>query len=232
MAKGIFITGTDTGVGKTVIASALAMLLKMSGVNVGVMKPVETGCKNRNGNLLPEDGSTLKKYAMVSDDLKDISPCRFKNPLAPMAASIFEKKRVNIKLIKKSFERLRKAHDFIIVEGIGGLLVPISENFFTSDLAKLFEFPLLIVCHPGLGTLNHTFLTARVAANLKLSVKGIVINNYNFETRDLAMMTNIGIIKKILKTEFLIPFPNLKNLHSEKFFAAARKYLKNLAQDL
>jgi len=232
MAKGIFITGTDTGVGKTIIACALATFLKEQGVNVGVMKPIETGCNNRNGKLLPGDAIMLKKYSMSLDDLNDISPCRFKNPLAPMAAAMFEKRKVDLTVIKKSFDQLKKNHDFLIVEGIGGLLVPIKRNFFVADLAKLLGFPILIVCHPGLGTLNHTFLTTREAKKINLPIKGIVINNYNFKTRDLAYRTNPNLIKRILKPKYLTSFPTLKNLNYKTLLNASRKHLKELADIL
>src|SRR3990172_9269260 len=232
MAKGIFITGTDTGVGKTVIACALSLLLKQKGMDVGVMKPIETGCKWKNGKLFPEDGSMLKRYSMASDNLEDVSPCRFSNPLAPMAAEMIEKRGIDLKKIKASFERIREKHDFMIIEGIGGLLVPIKKNFFVSDLAKFFGFPLLIVCHPGLGTLNHTFLTVREGTKMNLFIKGIIINNYNSKTRDIACKTNPAIINKILKPKNLIAFPKLNKLNSETLLRIGKKYLMKLADIL
>ena len=232
MAKGIFITGTDTGVGKTIISCALAALLKKRFVDAGVMKPIETGCKVKKGKLFPEDAAMLKTYAGISDKLEDISPCRFKSPLAPMAASLVEKKKVNMERIKNCFEQLKKAHDFLIIEGIGGLLVPIKKNLFVSDLIKSFNFPVIIVCHPGLGTLNHTLLTFREAKRSNLRIKGIIINNYDYESKDLAYRTNPAIIKKLLKPEFVIPFPRLKKIKYNTILNAAEKHLKAVADIL
>lgn len=232
MAKGIFITGTDTGVGKTVISCALAVLLRKHGINVGVMKPIETGCNYKKGKLFPEDAAKLKTYAGTSDRLEDISPCRFKSPLAPMVASMVEKKKVNLRVIKKNFEQLKKTHDFLIIEGIGGLVVPINKNLFVSDLIKSFNLPVIIVCHPGLGTLNHTILTFREAKRSNLKIKGIIINNYDYKSRDLAYRTNPKIIKKLLKPEFIIPFPRLKNIKYNSLLNAAEKHLKEVVDIL
>ena len=232
MANGVFITGTDTGVGKTVISCALAALLNKRLVNTGVMKPIETGCNYKKGELFPKDAANLKTYSKTSDRLEDISPCRFKSPLAPMAASIVEGKKVNLKKIKISFEHIKRIHDFLIIEGIGGLLVPITKNFLVSDLIKSFNLPVIIVCHPGLGTLNHTLLTFREAKRSNLKIKGLVINNYDYKSRNLAYRTNPKIIENLLKPEFIILFPKLKNIGYDSLLNAAEKHLNKAADIL
>ena len=174
--KGIFITGTDTNVGKTFVAAGIASALKERGINVGVMKPIHTGCKKRKGILIPEDSIRLAKSAGVTDPLELITPYTFIEPAAPSVAAMEEKILINIDRILNAFKTLSEQHEYMIVEGIGGVLVPITRNFFVADLIKRLQMPALIVARPGLGTINHTMLTINCLKNRKIPIKGIVIN--------------------------------------------------------
>lgn len=174
-ARGIFITGTDTGVGKTIVAATLARLLRMNGVTVGVMKPVTSGCRDENGTLVSDDARLLCQAAgiTVSDD---IAPYRLREPLAPAEAAKIDGVRIDFAAIKASFDRLSSTCDYVIVEGAGGLMVPLCGGLLVADLARELGLPLLVVARPGLGTINHTVLTCFAAQQMGLQVAGVVIN--------------------------------------------------------
>ena len=145
MAKGIFITATDTGVGKTVVAAGLALALKGRGLNVGVMKPIATGCRGE-GRLISPDAVYLfeaaeNEYAPLT------SPVRFRNPVAPSIASIYEQKEIDLEAIRTAYKELQKHYDYVIVEEIGGLLVPIKKNFLVANLIREMQLPIVIVSH-------------------------------------------------------------------------------------
>ena len=161
LKPGIFITGTDTGAGKTVAAAGLALALRARGIKVGVMKPVATDCQG-SGKLVSLDAAFLMEAA-ENEFPPLISPSRFRNALAPHVASIVEKKEVDFKKIYDAYRELQRHYDFIIVEGIGGLLVPITKDYFVSNLIREFRLPVVIVARAGLGTINHTLLTVDAA---------------------------------------------------------------------
>jgi len=163
MKPGIFITGTDTDVGKTVVAAGLALVLKERGIKVGVMKPVATGCGGPKGRLISPDAVFL--FEAAENEFAPLTnPARFRTSSSPNIASIAEHKDIVIAQIKEAYEELQKHYDFIIVEGIGGLLVPLTpEDYYVANLIKDFDLPALVVARAGLGTINHpqrqSFLT-------------------------------------------------------------------------
>lgn len=177
MSKAIFITGTDTGVGKTIFSAALARLMKSRGVNVGVMKPVTSGCNERNGCLVSDDAELLAWGAGIQMN-QEIAPYLLKEPLAPAAAAAKEHVKIEFSRILAAYHRLCDDHDFIIVEGAGGLMVPLAGGLLIADLVKLLAIPLLVVARPDLGTVNHTILTCFCAQQLGLEVKGTIIANF------------------------------------------------------
>src|SRR3972149_2117218 len=153
MNKGVFITGTDTGIGKTVVSAGLALSLRHKGLDVGIMKPFQSGGR--------EDTNFLIKASGVKDKFELINPCYFKKPLAPLTASEIEGVQIDIAAIKNAFDELCKRHEIVIVEGIGGLLVPLTEDYFVSDLILELDIPVVVVSRVSLGTINHTLLTIR-----------------------------------------------------------------------
>ncbi|HKZ71459.1 MAG TPA: dethiobiotin synthase [Nitrospirota bacterium] len=181
--QGIFITGTDTGVGKTFVAAGIASALQKQRVNVGVMKPVHTGCKAKNGALIPQDSVLLARSAGVDDPLDLMTPYMFREPVAPYVAAIENDIEIDIGRITKSFTRLCRRHEYMIVEGIGGVLVPITQNFYVADLIKRLRLPAIVVTRPGLGTINHTILTINCLRERKIPIKGIVVN-YSLKEKD------------------------------------------------
>ncbi|HEX9024404.1 MAG TPA: dethiobiotin synthase [Geobacteraceae bacterium] len=176
-AKGVFITGTDTGVGKSIVAATLARLLRDRGIDVGVMKPVTSGCRMENGRLVSDDAELLAWGAGLPVDA-DIAPFLLRQPIAPSEAAYQDGKRVSFRLIGEAFGRLAAGHDFVIVEGAGGLMVPLDGELLIADLINYLRLPLLVVAGAALGTINHTLLTCFSARQLGIAVCGVIINDY------------------------------------------------------
>jgi dethiobiotin synthetase len=212
MAKGIFITGTNTDVGKTVVAGALAMGLKKIGFSVGVMKPVETGCKKVGKRLIPSDAIFLKKASGSRDSLDLINPYRFEKSLAPSVASELEGGRIDISRILKTFDIIKKRHNIVIIEGAGGILVPVYKDYLFLDLIRDLGLPVLIVARPWLGTINHTLLTIRCAQEYGIPVIGFILNYTKDLKQDPSEKTNPLVIKRLSNVPLIGIFPFIRNL--------------------
>lgn len=216
MAKGIFITGTDTGVGKTIVAAGIIRALKRIGINTGAMKPVETGCETRTGDgkqgawgmdglentdLLPADGMLLRDIAGMDDPLEVIAPVRFAHPLSPLAASEIEQRAIDMNSIMDARAALAAKYDFLVAEGAGGLMVPIMKKtdsvFYMTDLIKAFDLPVLIVAGPGLGTINHTLLTVTHALREGIEVRGVILNFSRPPLNTPAERTNPAVLEQL-----------------------------------
>ena len=208
IVKGIFITGTDTGVGKTVVAATIARLLRDSGVNVGVMKPVTSGCVELEGKLLSEDAELLKWAADCDYTDQDVTPFLLKEPLAPSVAASREGVRIDFATIKDAYDRLSARHDFMIVEGAGGLMVPLVGGMLIADLINYLKLPIIVTTRPNLGTVNHTHLTTFAATQLGIQVKGIVINSYP-DTPDAAEEYAPHLLASLCGASILGIFPRL-----------------------
>ena len=204
MTRGIFITGTGTEIGKTVIAGGLAAALKQSGTDVGVMKPISTGDT--------ADARFLKHAAQVDDDLSLINPIYLRHPLAPSVAARMESKEIDLSCIENAFGELQQRHNFLIVEGVGGIAVPIRDDFWVVHLIKQFQLPILIVATAGLGTLNHTLLTATFAQQFNIQIAGIVLNGLRSEQAGLAETTNPIEIEKLTGVPVIGVVPYQKEL--------------------
>jgi dethiobiotin synthetase len=170
---GVFVTGTDTGVGKTLVACALLRALTARGIDAGAMKPIETGV----GPDGPADAIALRLAAGDRDPLADVCPQPFALAAAPSAAARAAGRAVDLGAIDAAHARLRARRAFLVVEGAGGLLVPITEKLAMADLARRFGLPLLIVSRAALGTINHTRLTLEAARARGLAVAGVVIGH-------------------------------------------------------
>lgn len=197
--KSVFVTGTDTGVGKTFVAAGLAAALRRRGVDVGVMKPVATGRS--------DDAKSLLKASGARDPLDLVNPVHLKAPLSPHLAAKLEKTRVDVRRIDRAFQELQARHEVVIVEGAGGLLVPIRDGFTMADLAKRLGLPLLIVARDTLGTINHTTLTVEAARSRSLKVLGVVVNRSHPGRPDLAERLNPAAIAEAACVKVLASLP-------------------------
>lgn len=195
MIKGLFITGTDTGVGKTYVAAGIAKTLRSAKIDVGVMKPAETGCRSRSGKLIPRDAEALIRAAAVRDPLSLVNPYRFQAPVAPSVAAQMERKTIDPGKILKSFKTLSQRHRFMIVEGAGGIMVPLAQGYLFLDLAEALGLPVLIVARPGLGTINHTLLTIDAIRNRGIMIAGVVINDGQGGRKGPAEATSPAVIQ-------------------------------------
>lgn len=176
---GLFVTGTDTGVGKTTVAAALLRAARARGLDVGAMKPAESGCaRGADGALVPADALRLLRAAGGDDPLDRVCPFRLEAPLAPGIAAAREGVEVSLDAIEAAHRALAARHRHgVVVEGAGGLLVPLDAGFATvADLAVRLALPLLVVARPTLGTINHTALTVEAAAARGLACRGVILN--------------------------------------------------------
>lgn len=217
MGKGYFITGTDTGVGKTVVAGGLAALYKNKGLNIGVMKPIATGCKRVHNTLISDDAVFLKRSAEVDVEYELINPISLEQPFAPTVAARLSNTKIDLEKVRMAYDSLCERHECLIVEGIGGLLVPVDEYYFVVDLANEMELPLIVVCRSNLGTINHTLLTVSYAREHGLDVKGIIMNESTEKCDDVTRMTNAVEIKRLTNLPILGMIPFDKRLDVNKF---------------
>ncbi len=238
-ATGVFLTGTDTAVGKTVVAAGIAKALRARGVNVGVMKPVATGgfiLRGREGRgckrtpLVSSDALFLLAVTGLQDPLALVNPVCLRHPLAAAVAARLERRTIRPRQILRAFERLARLHEFIVVEGVGGLMVPVCSGYFAADMARDFGLPLVIVSRPGLGTISHTALTVACARAKGLDVAGVVINYAEPTRRGLAEKTNRDAIAEFSGAPVLgeIGFQrrmNARNLPASLFSDVAAKLL-------
>ncbi len=199
MAKGLFITGTDTGVGKTFVTCGLAAALRAEGRRVAVMKPVETGCTpTAEGGLRAADAEILRLCAETDEAEEWICPVRFREPLAPKVAAARSGSRIDLARITSAFGELEARADIVLVEGAGGLLVPIVERTTMADLASMLGLPLVVVVGSKLGALNHTLLTFECARARRLQVRGYVINFPDAGAEEVAAQTNVAELREWL----------------------------------
>lgn len=225
-SRGLFITGTDTGVGKTVVAAALISALKLRGLDIGIMKPAESGCpRNEKGTLIPEDAIFLKAVAEITDPLHLVNPYTFEQPLAPALAADMAGTDIRIETIISAYNTLAKSHDLMLIEGAGGLLAPLTKEERMLDLAYALKLPVLIVAKNELGVINHTDLTVRVAQAAGVQVAGIVLNNTCADTHP-ATHTNATSIQRWVAAPFLGEMPYLSSMDYNTIGQAAEKHLK------
>jgi dethiobiotin synthetase len=173
-SRGVFITGTDTGVGKTVVTAALAVALRTSGYNVGVMKPIETGVTSSEDSR--SDAARLGTAARSSDTLTEVRPYAFRLPLAPLEAARLEKRRITVSTIMRAIHRLQSRHEILIVEGVGGLYVPVTSSSNIADLIYRMKYDAIVVGRVSLGGINHALLTLDALRRRNIRVLALVLN--------------------------------------------------------
>ncbi len=178
MNEAFFITGTDTGVGKSTVGCALAFAFRARGLRVGVMKPAETGCERQNGDLYPADARALALASGCDLPLDVICPYRYRSPLAPAAAADADRlPPPDVGRITDCFDRIAAASDVVLVEGAGGLAVPLTWSTDFADLAAALDFKMILVIANRLGCLNAAVLTLRYAASKGIRIAGWILND-------------------------------------------------------
>ncbi|MEN8126449.1 MAG: dethiobiotin synthase [Planctomycetota bacterium] len=204
--NGLFITGTDTGVGKTLIAGGIAAVLRGQGLKVGVFKPIASGCRN-DGGLISDDTEFLAMCADADYLLSVITPVTYKTPAAPITCVQLEGRAIDYEAIVTAYNYLCENTDVVIVEGIGGVMVPIDDEHTVLDLAAEFNLPTVIVARPNLGTINHSLLTIEAVRSAGLPVAGLVISGYNAFEADIAEETSPDVICNFSNTNLLSIVP-------------------------
>lgn len=207
--KKIFITATDTGVGKSIFTSILASYYLSLGNEVTISKPIQTG-EEKDTDLLAD---------LTGNKISIFNTYTFKLPAAPSVAASFERKEIHKEKIIADVRKLEKEFDVVLVEGIGGIAVPLSGSYLISDLIKDLNYPLIVVCRPTLGTINHAVLTLEYAKQKGLNIIGYVISGYDEKTTDPVIktaedeITNVTGVKCLMKVPY-IENPEFKNLNS------------------
>jgi len=171
----LFVTGTDTDVGKTCVTAGIVNYLSRMNIDVGVMKPFASGYK-ANMDSVSEDVEILMKYSGVSDPVELINPYYFEIPTSPYDACMKLNLEIDISKVVDSYKQLVSNHDVVIVEGIGGIMTPISQNYFVSDLITELKINSIIVTGSKVGTVNHLMLTYEHTKQKNLNFNGFVVN--------------------------------------------------------
>jgi dethiobiotin synthetase len=231
MSKGIFIVGTDTDVGKTIVAAGLALLLKKRGIKVGVIKPIATGCEKRGSGLYSEDAVFLATAAGIEDD-RAVTPFRYALPLAPHIAAAREGNTIDNAAIARACREVISHNEFTIIEGIGGLLVPITAKYFVRDLITDLDLPVIIVGRIGLGTINHTLLTIEALRSHDCEIQGIILNTTNAGVAGIAERTNPAALKELSGVPVLGVLPYIQGLNiKERTFGLLLDEFENIFGD-
>jgi dethiobiotin synthetase len=174
--QGLFVAGTDTGVGKTLIAAGLIKLSRSLGIRAVGLKPVETGCDVISGTVFPQDGAFLQAASDNSISLDDCAPLRFSLPAAPARAAAMEGRRIFLSELEEHIRSVTETADLTFIEGAGGLMVPMSDKKLLIDFVRTLGFPVILVARMRLGTINHTLLSVEALQKRGISIEAIIIN--------------------------------------------------------
>lgn len=214
--KGVFITGTDTNVGKTYFASQLARQLVKQDVQVAPRKPVESGCKLQNNQLIPQDALTLKEAANYFGDLAEVCPFRFEPPISPLrAAHLANQALMTEKVANACKANVNPETDFLLVEGAGGFYSPLCEDGLNADLAMVLDLPVILVAEDKLGCINHVLLNTQAIKTRKLKLVGVVLNRTK-EHEENPYMNNQEDLSELLSCPVIVNEFNSESI-SEKF---------------
>ncbi len=202
--RSLFVTGTDTGVGKTVVSTTVVRGLRARGVDVGAMKPAETGVESAG----PLDAQALRTAAGETDPLDLVCPFQFAMPAAPNVAAAAEGRSVALEPIRSAFAELEARHECVVVEGAGGLLVPVTDEADMADLALDLGLPVLVVARASLGTINHTLLTLAELDRRGLECVGVVVSHSDGPLSN-ADTANLGDLRRQLGARLIGEIPPL-----------------------
>jgi len=215
--KSLFIAGTDTGVGKTMVAGALASALRMKGLRVGVMKPIACGGR--------EDAEFLMDCAGIRESLDLVNPIYLREPLSPNVAAVRERKPIHLDKIMQASDIFKKKYDALVIEGCGGLLVPITNRFLVVDLISLMKARTVLVSRAGLGAINHSLLSLEALKARKIKPLGVIFNRSNGGPLSIPEQTNPKVVSGISGIPSLGIFPFMKTCTSR---LAGEVFLKHI----
>ncbi len=218
--RGLFVTATDTGIGKTEVACAIVRGLRARGLDVGAMKPAQSG--DAPGVL--SDADRLRAAAGDADPPELVCPYRFAAPLAPAVAARLEGRAISLRHVVEVATVLALRHDALVVEGAGGLLTPLTESETYADLAVALGLPALVVARAGLGTVNHTALTCEALRRRGVAIRGIVINRASVAS-DPSEPHNVREIERLTGASVLASLP-----HAPDIAAREREFAIELAR--
>jgi dethiobiotin synthetase len=204
------IVGTDTEVGKTVVAAAIISRLQARGLRVAAMKPIETGVPPGTD---PPDATLLRAATGNLDPATDVCPFIFADPVAPLVAASRTRRAIDLVALDAICARLTKGRDAIVVESAGGLLTPIADDIAYDGLFRRWELDLVIVAANRLGALNHTLLTVQAAERAQLRVRAVVLNELRANAPDIAMLTNLTTLRRLLPGTLVLSFPYVAPPH-------------------
>jgi dethiobiotin synthetase len=225
-AQGLFITGTDTGVGKTVVTAAILAWLRLQGLKTGVMKPIETGVDNDCSSPANSDALFLMECGGIVDTLAEVCPIRMKPAASPYQAALIENRILQPETILSAYEKLSGRYDWMLVEGIGGVRVPVTRDYGVVDLMRDLGLPAVVVASTKLGTLNHTLMTLDTLKQNSIPVKGVVFSRTDPEMPDAIEQDQPRLIEELSGTRVLGEFPYIDNLSTESFTAENLKALE------
>lgn len=224
--KGLFITGTDTGVGKTVVTAAILAHLRQRGLKTGVMKPLETGVDGECSSAANSDALFLMECGGIKDALSEVCPVRLKPAASPYQAALIENRTIEPEAIVSAYRTLAGRYDWMLVEGIGGVRVPITRNYGMVELIRDLGLPAVVVSRYQLGTLNHTLMTLEILKQNNIPVQGVVFNRTEPEELAAGERDQPRLIEELSGVKVLGEFPVIDNLSTQSFTPEKLKQLE------
>jgi len=224
--RGVFIVGTDTDVGKTVITAGIVHVLRKNGINACSFKAVQSGGIEENSRLISGDTKLVKEVCNIDEEYELMNPYCLKTSVSPHLAARLEKVDINRQNILDTYARLSEKYEFIVAEGAGGIIVPIIERrYFIYDLIRDLNLPVIITARADVGTINHTALTVKFAESIGLDIKGIIINRY---TNEIHVEDNIETIKEITNKDIIGVIDDLNNYDENNYKALKTEFEKKI----
>jgi len=215
--QGFFITGTDTGIGKTIVTAGLLALWRSWGQNTGVMKPIETGVDPECYSAANSDAQFLIETGGLTDPPEWVCPVRLRTAASPWQAARMDNRTLDTDTILNAYHNLSQRHDSMLVEGVGGALVPILSDYFVIDLIRNIALPVIVVTGYELGTLNHTLLTLETLHNRGLDVAGIIFNPQSPDSLNPVARDQPRLIQELSGTRVIGEFPFIETPSTQSF---------------
>ena len=216
--RGLFITATDTDIGKTMITGAIAAAFKARGIHVGVFKPLASGAiTNEEGNLVSEDASFLMKAAGMGEELRsEVNAVCLEPALTPAIAARESGITIDIEKVIAEVKQNAQKYDMVLIEGVGGITAPLWQDYLLADMMKAFALPAIIVSKPRLGAINHTVLTYEYAKQRGIALHGVILNRWEEDSAGVLEESNIAYIEAMTGLPIVGKFPLTKHIDVNK----------------